>query len=50
MLEAIAVAALLIGGVQTAFIVSDNGDASANDNSTPVVEVQKVETVKTVDE
>ncbi len=45
MLGGIALAALLIGGVSTAVVVSDNELAQAQDNSrAPVVEVQKVET------
>jgi hypothetical protein len=50
MLEALALAALLIGGIQTAVIVADDDTASARDSQNPVVEVQKVETVNTVAE
>lgn len=46
MLGGIALAALLIGGVSTVVVVSDNSQAQAQDSrSVPVVEVQQVETV-----
>jgi hypothetical protein len=50
MLEALALAALLIGGVQTAVIIADDDNVAARDSQNPVVEVQTVETLKTVDE
>jgi len=45
MLAGIALAALLVGGIQTAMIVTDNNAGSAQDHRAPVVEVQKVQTV-----
>jgi len=51
MLSGIALAALLIGGVSAAVVVSDNGQAQVQDNGrAPVVEVQKVETVSPFNE
>ena len=44
MLTGLALAALLIGGVSTAIVVTDEQRATANDQA-PVVEVQQIETV-----
>ncbi|MGB5736013.1 MAG: hypothetical protein WBM40_16370 [Thiohalocapsa sp.] len=45
MLGGIALAALLIGGVSTTVVLTDNQQAQAQqDNRAPVVEVQEVET------
>ena len=45
MLGGIALAALLIGGVSTTVVLTDNQQAQAQqDNRAPVVEVQAVET------
>lgn len=45
MLAAVAVVALVVGGVQTALIATDQKAVQAEDNRAPVVEVQRVETV-----
>ncbi|MGD8275997.1 MAG: hypothetical protein PVJ30_08560 [Thiohalocapsa sp.] len=44
MLEALAIAALVVGGVSTAAVVTDENAVAKQDNKPAVVEVQKAET------
>jgi hypothetical protein len=43
MLGVIAAVALVVGGVGTAVVLSEDGSLAAEENRTPVVEVQSVE-------
>ncbi|MCG6941806.1 MAG: hypothetical protein LJE69_11230 [Thiohalocapsa sp.] len=44
MLEALAIAALVVGGVSTAAVVTEDEVAAKQDNKPAVVEVQQVDT------